>query len=221
MTDVVLVHGAWHGAWCWDGVVAALERHGISVTAVELPLTGLDDDVAAARREIQDAGEGVVVVGHSYGGEVIARAAAGLPSVKRLVFIAAFMLDNDDDQGSVMTDYGSPLPTALQFSETGLTVDPDRVHDLFYGDSDAATSAALAEKLRPMALVAFSPAAAEPAWKSVPSTYVVCSNDGALPPEAQRWMAQRAEEVVEWPTDHSPFVTRPETVAELVASYVD
>jgi pimeloyl-ACP methyl ester carboxylesterase len=140
--------------------------------------------------------------------------------VKRLVFLAAFMLDNDDDQGAVMSDYGSTLPTALQFSETSLTVDPDRAHDLFYGDSDAATSAALAEQLRPMALVGFSPATAEPAWKSVPSTYVVCSNDGALPPEAQRWMAQRAEEVVEWPTDHSPFVTRPETVAELIASYV-
>src|SRR5262249_44022254 len=101
MTDVVLVHGAWHGAWCWDGVVAALEGNGISVTAVELPLTGLDSDVAAARRAIQDAGERVVVVGHSYGGEVIARAAAGLPTVKRLVFLAAFMLDNDDDQGAV------------------------------------------------------------------------------------------------------------------------
>ena len=219
MTDVVLVHGAWHGAWCWDGVVAALERDGISAVAVDLPLAGLDDDVAAARRAIEAAGEGVVVVGHSYGGEVITRAAAGMP-VKRLVFLAAFMLDNDDDQGAVMSDYGSTLPSALQFSEISLTVDPERVHDLFYGDSDAATSAALAEKLRPMPLVGFSPPTAEPAWKSVPSTYVVCTNDGALPPEAQRWMAERAEAVVEWPTDHSPFVTRPDAVAELVASYV-
>jgi pimeloyl-ACP methyl ester carboxylesterase len=130
------------------------------------------------------------------------------------------MLDNDDDQGAVMNDYGSTLPTALRFSETTFTVDPDRVHDLFYGDCDATTSAALAAKLRPMALVGFPPATAEPAWKSVPSTYVVCTNDGALPPEAQRWMAQRADDVVEWPTDHSPFVTRPDAVAELVASYV-
>jgi pimeloyl-ACP methyl ester carboxylesterase len=220
MTDVVLVHGAWHGAWCWDGVIAALERDGISVTAVELPLTGLDDDVAAVRREIEHAGDGLVVVGHSYGGEVISRAAADLPTVKRLVYLAAFMLDNDDDQGAVMSDYGSALPSALQFSETNLTVDPDRVHDLFYGDSDVATSAALAAKLRPMPLVGFSPATAAPAWKSVPSTYVVCTNDGALPPEAQRWMAQRAAEVVEWPTDHSPFVTRPDTVAALVAALV-
>jgi pimeloyl-ACP methyl ester carboxylesterase len=221
MTDVVLVHGAWHGAWCWDGVVAALERDGISVTAVELPLTGLDDDVTTARRAIEAAGEGVVVVGHSYGGEVIGRAAAGVPGVKRLVFLAAFMLDNDDDQGAVMSDYGSPLPGALQFSETSLTVDPARVHELFYGDSDAATSAALAAKLRPMALVGFSPAEREPAWKSVASTYIVCANDGALPADAQRWMAQRADEVVEWPTDHSPFATRPAAIAELLRAYVD
>ena len=220
MTDVVLVHGAWHGAWCWDGVVEALERDGISVTAVELPLTGLDDDVAEARRAIEAAGDGAVVVGHSYGGEVIGRAAAGVEGVKRLVFLAAFMLDRDDDQGAVMSDYGSRLPGALQFSESGITVDPLRVHDLFYGDSDAATSAALAARLRPMPLVAFPAATSDPAWKTVPSTYVVCTNDGALPPDAQRWMAQRAAEVVEWPTDHSPFVTRPDAIADLVRAYL-
>jgi pimeloyl-ACP methyl ester carboxylesterase len=120
-----------------------------------------------------------------------------------------------------MTDFGSSLPEALVFSETSLTVDPARVHELFYGDSDAATSAVLAAKLRPMPLVGFSPAASAPAWKSVPSTYIVCTNDGALPPDAQRWMAQRADEVVEWPTDHSPFVTRPEAIAELVRTYLD
>jgi pimeloyl-ACP methyl ester carboxylesterase len=221
VADVVLVHGAWHGAWCWDAVVVELDRAGVSVATVELPLTGLDDDVAAARKVIEAAGDGTVVLGHSYGGEVIGRAAAGLLGVKRLVFLAAFMIDRDEDAAAIMERYQSTLPSAIQVSDRGIVVDPARVRDLFYGDSDEATSAAFAARLRPMPMVAPSEATSGPAWKSVPSTYIVCTNDGALPPDAQRWMAARADETVTWPTDHSPFVTRPAEIAELLVTYVN
>ena len=77
---MVLVHGAWHGPWCWEGVVDALEAQGVDVHAVELPLTSYDDDVKAARKAIRAAGKGAVVCGHSYGGMVISRAPAGCPS---------------------------------------------------------------------------------------------------------------------------------------------
>src|SRR5438477_12152772 len=85
--QVVLIHGAWHGAWCWDGVARELQRQHVSVEVVNLPLTGLADDVAAARVAIEGAGEGAVVCGHSYGGMVISNAATGLPGVKRLVYL--------------------------------------------------------------------------------------------------------------------------------------
>jgi pimeloyl-ACP methyl ester carboxylesterase len=80
MSKVVLVHGAWHGAWCWDGVVAALTRAGVDADAVELPLTSYADDVAVARCAIDGAGPGCVVCGHSYGGLVISSAATGGPA---------------------------------------------------------------------------------------------------------------------------------------------
>ncbi|MEX1658999.1 alpha/beta fold hydrolase [Streptomyces pseudovenezuelae] len=89
---MVLIHGAWHGAWCWDGVVAELRQRGVEATAVELPLTGFAADLAAARAAIQAAGSDAIVVGHSYGGRVITQAATGLP-VARLVYVAAYLDD--------------------------------------------------------------------------------------------------------------------------------
>ena len=216
-TTVVLVHGAWHRASCWDGVVSELERLGVRATAVELPLSGLAADVAAARSAITAAGPGSIVVAHSYGGVVVSNAAVGLP-VARLVYLAAFLTETGEDTTELVT--GSALADALVIDETGISIDPTAAAEVFYGDADPDTAAALVASLRPMAMdvpVVLEP---EPAWRSIPSTYVICANDRALPVAAQRRMAARADDVVEWPTDHSPFVTRPAAVAELVARYV-
>jgi pimeloyl-ACP methyl ester carboxylesterase len=220
VAGVVLVHGAWHGAWCWDGVVGALERHGVAATAVELPFTGFDDDVEATRKAIEAAGPGSVVVAHSYGGFVASTAAAGRSDVGRLVYVAAFAADAGEDARTILTTYRSPLLEAIAFTDDGLTVDPDRARDVFYGDSDQPTAAGLVARLRPMPLEPMGQQS-EPAWRSIASTYVVCTNDRAVPVEAQRWMAERATEVVELPCDHSPFVTRPAELAAVIATYLD
>jgi pimeloyl-ACP methyl ester carboxylesterase len=224
MAEVVLVHGAWHGAWCWAQVVEALHALGVSSDAVELPLTGLADDASAARAAIEaaiaDAGPGVVAVGHSYGGIVISQAAAGVEGVGRLVYLAAFMTDEDDDELSIMTAHASAVLGAVVPVDGGAGIDPAQAHALFYGDSDEATAAAIVPKLRPMRGGGDRLTLA-PAWKTIPSTYVVCTEDGALPPAAQREMAIRADDVVEWPTDHSPFLTRPDELAALIAAYRD
>jgi len=217
MAGVVLVHGAWHGAWCWDGVVAELAGRGVPVHAVELPLTGLAADVAAARAAIAAAGPDCVVVGHSYGGAVITEAAAGLP-VARLVYLAAFLTEPGEDTAGLMA--GSKLMTSLVISESGISVDPAAVAEVFYADADAATVADVIDRLRPMPLDGAAPATTEAAWKSIPTTYVVCTNDQALPVASQRIMAARATEVVEWPTDHSPFATRPAAIADLVVAHL-
>ena len=214
---VVLVHGAWHGAACWDGVVTELQKLGVAVIAVDLPLAGLAADVAAARSAIEAAGPGCVVVGHSYGGVVISHAAAGLPVV-RLVYLAAFLIEPGEDMLAMLA--GSKLVESLVVGEAGISVDPAAAPAIFYGDADADTAATMVAGLRPMAFDASEPPATEPAWRSIPATYVICGNDQALPVEAQRTMAARAQAVHEWPTDHSPFVTRPRAVAELVAEYV-
>jgi pimeloyl-ACP methyl ester carboxylesterase len=217
MVDVVLIHGAWHGAWCWQPVVDELGRLGMSSVAPDLPLTGLADDAATARAAIDAAGPGAVVVGHSYGGIVVSEAAAGAGGVARLVYVAAFMTETDEDELSILTAHGSPIGGALIVGEQGTEVDPARAAALFYADSDAATSAAAVAQLRPMR--GGGRLTGEPAWKTIPSTYVVCTADAVLPVTAQREMARRADAVVEWPTDHSPFLTRPAELAALLASH--
>jgi pimeloyl-ACP methyl ester carboxylesterase len=216
MTGIVLVHGAWHGAWCWDGVVAALDDRSLPATAVELPLTGADDDVAAARAAIEAAGPDCVVVGHSYGGMVISRAATALP-VGHLVYLAAFMPEPGEEMFGFLD--GSPLTSSVVLDNNQVLVDPAAAAQVFYGDSAPEAAADLVARLRPMAADAALAAAppTPPAWHSTPTTYVVCTNDQALPVASQRKLAARADTVVEWPTDHSPFVTRPADIADLIA----
>jgi pimeloyl-ACP methyl ester carboxylesterase len=215
---IVLVHGAWHGAWCWDAVVAELAGRGVPAAAVELPLTGLRDDVATARDAILQAGDEVVICAHSYGGMVVSAAARGLPGVRHLVFLAAFQTDEDEDLATLMMREPSPLATALVVGPEGITVDPSRVHAVFCADSDPSVTEGLAARLRPMPLDGGSSMPGEPAWKAIPSTYVVCTRDCAVAPATQRFLATRAGRVVEWDTDHSPFLTRPAELADLLAS---
>ena len=222
MSEVVLVHGAWHGAWCWDRVGAHLDVLGVPWTAVELPFTGFKDDAAAARDAIVAAGPDSVVVGHSYGGLVISEAASGMGAIRRLVYLAAFMTESGEDQGTIMARYDSPLLGCVELADGAVMVSPENAQSLFFGDSDSATVREAVARLRPMGLDAdgMSPVSV-PAWKTTPTTYIVCTHDGALPTAAQRDMATRATTVIEWPTDHSPFFTRSEELAELCASYMN
>jgi len=215
---VVLVHGAWHGAWCWDAVVKELSDRGVAAVAVELPLTGFGNDVTAVRRALEEAGEGVVVCAHSYGGMVVSTAARGLPGVRHLVFLAAFQADEGEDMATLLMREPSALTAAFAIGPDGVTVDPSRLHEVFCADSDPSVAEDLAARLRPMPLDDPGVMSGEPAWKAVPSTYVVCARDNAIAPVTQRYMAARAGQVVEWDTDHSPFLTRPAEVADLLLS---
>lgn len=213
---VVLVHGAWHGAWCWDGVVAALERRGIPSLAVELPFTGFDDDVEEVERAIATMGPGALVVGHSYGGFVISSAAAGCSDVAGLVYIAAFMADEGEDALTILEAHDGHLTDALVIEQDEVTVDPAKAKELFYGDLDDTAAAPLIARLRPISFSSAAIVATDPAWRTITSTYVLCSNDRAIPEGAQRWMARRASVVHELPSDHSPFNTRPDEIAEII-----
>ena len=96
MGALILVHGLAHGAWCWSRTRADLVARGHDVLAVDLPLTGLDEDAAALRRALDDWGRESVLVGHSYAGLVISRAAAERPDVQHLVYVAAMLVDGGD-----------------------------------------------------------------------------------------------------------------------------
>lgn len=218
--DVVLVHGAWHGAWVWDAVVAELERGGVSVEAVELPFTGFPDDARTARAAIERAGRGTVVCGHSYGGFVVSAAARGLP-VGHLVYLCAFMADESEDVMPLWFSRHVPLHDAMLHAQGRTSIDASRAHECFYEDCDPGTSAELVSRLRTMPGPGAPPVdRSDPAWREVPSMYVVCTRDKAIHPEVQRAMARHAGQVLEWDSDHSPFASDPMRVAALLADTV-
>ena len=213
MTRAVLVHGAWHGPWCWDGVRAELRDRGIDAVAVELPFTGFADDVESARSAIAADGDRVVVIAHSYGGAVVSQAIAELTNVAHVCFLAAFV---NPGAASALMDRPLPLLEAIVRDGDRCSFDPQFARAIFYGDSSPEVVATVVPRLRPMVLDASAMLAAPSPPPAMPSTYVVCTRDGAVPAEAQFEMARPVERVIEWPTDHSPFLTRPVELADLV-----
>jgi pimeloyl-ACP methyl ester carboxylesterase len=218
----VLVHGLWHGAWAWDSVRARLEALGVPSAAVELPMTGLEDDVAATVAALDRFGKPAVLVGHSYGGAVVT-AAGGHPLVRHLLYLAAFALAEGESVGRALPDRDIPatgLGEALRFSGDGqqVSVDPAVAVGLFYADAPAVAASAAVARLRPVHRSVFRGVPASIGWRTRPSTYVVCTDDRAVHPDLQRAMAERAGTRHEWPGGHSPALTRPGEVAELIAS---
>jgi pimeloyl-ACP methyl ester carboxylesterase len=218
---VVLVHGAWHGAWCWDEVVARLDADSVSNIAVDLPMTSLADDVAATRAAIDAADGPVVLVGHSYGGVVISEA-GNHPAVRHLVYLCALAVDSGRSAASSVEDDslpGTALGDAFRVADDGLvTVEPGSVVECFYADCDPDLAAAAADRLRPIAFGCLTDTVSHAAWHDRPSTYVVCTEDAAVHPEVQRVLARNCTDVVEWSTSHSPFLSQPDLVSDLLVT---
>lgn len=222
MTSVLFVHGLWHGAGCWDAVRELLAAAGVASGAVELPMTSLADDVAVARAALDQLEAPVVLVGHSYGGAVVTAAGAH-PAVRRLVYLAAFQLAEGESVNSAAPEHGiapTRLGEALRFSADGAwsSLDPALGAELLYNGVPPALAAAAVAALRPAHRDVFGGVPDTIAWRSVPSTYAVCADDLTVAPDLQRAMAERATDVLEWPTGHSPMLSRPDLVADLVAA---
>ncbi|MBB3084331.1 alpha/beta fold hydrolase [Geodermatophilus sabuli] len=218
----VLVHGLWHGAWCWDAVRAALAERGVDSVAVDLPLTDLTADTRATLDALESFGRPAVLVGHSYGGAVITGAGAH-PLVRELVYLAAFQLDDGESVSRTRAGEGLPdtgLGEAMRVSGDEVRLDPGLGSRLLYSDAPADVAAAAGARLRPVSRTVFRGVPETIAWRTVPSTYVVCTADEVVHPERQRAMAARATRTLEWSSGHSPAATRPEEVAALVAERV-
>jgi pimeloyl-ACP methyl ester carboxylesterase len=214
---VVLVHGAWHGAWCWDEVVSRLGGDGVPVVAVDLPsvVSGGDlYDDARAVREVLDATPGdKVVVGHSYGGIVITEAAAGAEGVRHLVYLTAFMLDEGE---SLLATVGGERPPWITLTPDGEGMIANDGERVFYNTSPPEAASAADARLRPHTTAAFEQPVRSVAWRDVPSTYVICDEDNAIPVPAQEAMSARAGATHRLASDHSPFLTDPDAVAALI-----
>jgi pimeloyl-ACP methyl ester carboxylesterase len=216
-STVVLVHGAWHGAWCWDEVVGRLAGGGLAVVAVDLPSVAsggdLYDDARAVRAVLDDTPGDKVVVGHSYGGIVITEAAAGADGVRHLLYLTAFMLD----EGQSLADVAGREPPAWQIpAPDGKTLTVENPQQVFYNTCTPEVADAAAARLRPHPVVSLVQPVRSVAWREVPSTYVICDQDNAIPVPAQEAMSAHAGTTHRMDSDHSPFLTDPDAVAALV-----
>ena len=228
------MHGAWHGAWAWDRVIPLLADRGVEVCAIDLPGHGddagapgdLHADATRVRQELDRLGNGVLLVGHSYGGAVITEA-GDHPAVDHLVYLAAFALEAGESCVSAATtateaagiDHAGRPNLGEGFVEGpggAVTLDPLVAAKCLFNDCDGSTVAWAVARLGPQPLVTLQQTPAAVAWRTTPSTYVVCAHDMGVHPDLQRVMAQRCGSVLQWPTDHSPFLCRPDLVAGLL-----
>jgi pimeloyl-ACP methyl ester carboxylesterase len=221
LVDLVLVHGAFHGPWCFEAVEPLFLERGLNPIAVELPLETLAGDAAAVRDVLDDLKRPAVLLGHSYGGAVITWAGVH-PAVSSLIYVAAVVPDAGEGIESGMSDEQIVAAPDLFESDPGgaLRVNRSVAADIFYRDAEPEERKAWASRLRP-GNVGFGEVVPHAAWRFRPSDYVVCLDDVLVPAATQRWVAGRAGATVhDLPGGHSPFLVRPDAFVELVTSVI-
>jgi pimeloyl-ACP methyl ester carboxylesterase len=222
--NIVLVHGAWADGSCWSGVIERLQAEGFQVRAPQFPLSSLADDVARLRQVLEFQDGATIVVGHSYGGQIITALGSDAPNVVGLVYIAAFGLDEGESLGALLSQ--GPVTPALAhlFTDSrgfGWLAEDDFVNH-FAADVDQKRARVLYAVQQAIASSAFTDVMGEPAWKSLPTWYLVAQNDEAIPPDAERQFAERmGATTVEIPTSHVAMLSHPQEVTDLVKAAVE
>jgi pimeloyl-ACP methyl ester carboxylesterase len=220
---IILVHGAWVGAWEFGPLVQLLRERGWEVDALDLPSTGstasMPQDAAAISAAIDRAGGPVVLVAHSYGGVPVTEA-GDHPAVERIVYVAAFALDAGE---SVISSMGGTLPEVFGIADDQVTMGRSRDErvDLIAADMPPGVpreaSEQLADLFRPQSLPSFSDEVSNVAWRVKPATYILTENDGVVSPALQESIAVRSgAEIIRIPHGHAPFQEDPAGFADLL-----
>lgn len=213
--SIVLVNGAFADGSGWRRVYDILRRDGYRVSIVQEPLTGLEADIAATRRELARQDGNVVLVGHSYGGAVIT-AAGEDPKVKALVYVAAFQPDKGETIEHLVKSRPAPNDDGVQL-DGFITLRADRFAADFAADVPVADAAFMAHSQRPIAAAAFAAVAPAAAWRSRRSYAILTTQDHALNPELQQYMYGRSDaKVTRIASSHAVFLSHPREVAEVV-----
>src|SRR3954452_21732543 len=230
---IVLVHGAWADASGFDRQIRSLQDRGFRAIGFANPLRGLPGDATYLAEFLRTLPGPIVLVGHSYGGMVISVAATGNAQVKALVYLNGWMPDEGEPQlqllerfrGSLVGSSIRPVPfTRPDGSEDAdLYLDRDAFHEAFAADVDPETAAVMAASQRLYAAAAFAGTpSGQLAWKALPCWYLIGTQDKAIPPALQRFMAERARAtIVEVPASHVSFVSQPEAATQLILRAVE
>ena len=221
---IVLVHGAWADSSGWNDSVETLQKKGYTALAVATPLRSLHGDAAYLRSVLASISGPIVLVGHSYGGMVLTNAATGNPNVKALVYIAAFAPDEGETQIElILKNEGSQISpatlTVRPYPGGGLDsyITPSLFRQIFAQDVSEKTAAIMAATQRPFELAILEEVSGEPAWKNIPSWYLVATEDRAIPPTTQRFMAERAgATIAEVRASHVSMISKPASTTNLI-----
>ncbi len=229
---VVLVHGAWADNSGFDACIRALRAQGLRAVGAANPLRELRGDAAYVAALLRSIDGPIVLVGHSYGGAVISNAAAGVDGVEALVYLNGWVPDEGEsvlqlaqmNEGSLIPESLRPVPFIGPDGSQGvdLYIDQERFHAAFAGDVDPETATAMAAAQRPFAEAAFGGPSGPVAWRSLPSWYLLGTEDQAIPPVTQRFMAERAGATIEEvPASHASMVSQPEAATRLILTAVE
>jgi pimeloyl-ACP methyl ester carboxylesterase len=217
--NIVLVHGAWADGSSWSAVIERLQASGYHVTAPQFPMSSIADDVARLRQVLDFQDGPTVVAGHSYGGQIMTSLGTDAPNVAGLVYIAAFGIDQGESLGALLSQ--GPVTPALAHLFTdkqgfGWLSEDDFVHH-FAADVDPVKAKAMYAVQQALAGSAFTDVMGVPAWRSLPSWYLVATEDQAIPPDAERLFASRmGATTVEVPSSHVAMVSHPDEVTQLI-----
>lgn len=215
--NVVLVHGALADGSGWAQVYNILTSHGFHVSVVQQPMTSLDDDVAATKRVLAAQDGPTVLVGHSYGGQIISEAGDD-PKVKALVYVAALQPDVGESVGKLAGSMPAPS-NDIKKTDDGqfLYLDPANFIKDFCADVPAAQAAFMRASQMPVSVASFSAPAKVSAWHAKPSFAIVATKDGILSTALQRFMAKRAgSTVTEIASSHVAFISHAKETAKVI-----
>lgn len=214
--NIVLVHGAFVDGSGWNPVARILNKAGYKVSIVQEPQTSLADDVAATRRALALQSGKSLLVGHSYAGMIISDAGND-PSVAGLVYIAAFQPEKGDSLLSLAKKYPPAAQSITETPDHFLYIKPENFHADFAADLPVKETNLLAQSQLMPAVAAFTAPAGVPAWKTKPSWAVVATQDRAINPELERFMAKRAHSTItELKGNHAIYASQPEKIATLI-----
>jgi pimeloyl-ACP methyl ester carboxylesterase len=213
---VVLVHGSFVDGSLWAPVADRLRGGGHRVEVVELHRGSLDGDTRAAQAAVDAVGGPVVVCGWSYGGMVIT--GLDLPLGSHLVYLCALMPDEGESAISLGSEHPGGIDSILGADDAGeLVLAGEDLDQVLWGDADADMAEKARAALRSQSMQSFLDTPSTIAWRDTPSTYVVGRHDCVFHPDLVKEMSGRATTAVEWDTSHSPNLSRPELVADLLS----